>query len=359
MALQIRRGTDAERILITPQPGELIFTTDTKLVYVGDGSTLGGKLIGENPAVAGDLAGDLFLNNFEITGSGNINITGDIINSGSTDITGNLIVTGDILGTGNISRTGDINLFGSAYISGSLAAGTFVGELNGSVFADDSSGLLVDGINQALFGKTITASTVDGIESTIITGSGITYTNQSSPVEYFNLGTQDQRIGVKMLVDKGMQVEAQLKDGLPQYATGGMINFVLYRGTPDVPEDVPQGYPIAQMSCVSYYGGFFKYTGQFGFVLEDQTTAGPDVSPATFVVGSESSYADFENGDLETAEGALRFTSKGILKVPVLKVNSYDAAGITGITAETGMIIFNGDTGKFQGFDGTSWVDLN
>ena len=36
MALQIRRGTDAERTGITPIAGELIFTTDTKKLYVGD-----------------------------------------------------------------------------------------------------------------------------------------------------------------------------------------------------------------------------------------------------------------------------------------------------------------------------------
>ena len=42
MALQIRRGTDAERLTITPAEGELIYTTDTKLLYVGDGSTAGG-----------------------------------------------------------------------------------------------------------------------------------------------------------------------------------------------------------------------------------------------------------------------------------------------------------------------------
>jgi hypothetical protein len=45
MALQIRRGTEAERQLIIPLQGELIYTTDTKKVYIGDGVTLGGVLI--------------------------------------------------------------------------------------------------------------------------------------------------------------------------------------------------------------------------------------------------------------------------------------------------------------------------
>ena len=42
MALRLRRGTDAERLLIVPAAGELIYTTDTKKVYVGDGATEGG-----------------------------------------------------------------------------------------------------------------------------------------------------------------------------------------------------------------------------------------------------------------------------------------------------------------------------
>jgi hypothetical protein len=45
MSLQIRRGTEAERLTITPLTGELIYTTDTQLVYVGDNVTPGGILV--------------------------------------------------------------------------------------------------------------------------------------------------------------------------------------------------------------------------------------------------------------------------------------------------------------------------
>ena len=43
--IQIRRGVEAQRSLITPDAGELIFTTDAKQVYVGDGTTAGGVLV--------------------------------------------------------------------------------------------------------------------------------------------------------------------------------------------------------------------------------------------------------------------------------------------------------------------------
>ena len=45
MALQIRRGTLAELQTITPLEGELIYTTDTDDVYIGDGVTIGGILV--------------------------------------------------------------------------------------------------------------------------------------------------------------------------------------------------------------------------------------------------------------------------------------------------------------------------
>ena len=48
MALRLRRGTEAERITITPQAGELIYVLDTKKVYVGDGLTPGGNPIDTN-----------------------------------------------------------------------------------------------------------------------------------------------------------------------------------------------------------------------------------------------------------------------------------------------------------------------
>jgi hypothetical protein len=43
--IQIRRGVEAQRGLITPDVGELLFTTDAKQVYVGDGTTAGGVLV--------------------------------------------------------------------------------------------------------------------------------------------------------------------------------------------------------------------------------------------------------------------------------------------------------------------------
>lgn len=45
MALKLRQGLSSDRLSITPASGELIYTTDTKEIYVGDGTTAGGNSI--------------------------------------------------------------------------------------------------------------------------------------------------------------------------------------------------------------------------------------------------------------------------------------------------------------------------
>lgn len=58
MALQLRRGLDAARTAITPAEGEILYATDTKKVWVGDGTTAGGIAVGSSTlATSGVTAG--------------------------------------------------------------------------------------------------------------------------------------------------------------------------------------------------------------------------------------------------------------------------------------------------------------
>ena len=70
MALRLRRGTNAERLLVTPLEGELVYTTDTKKIFAGDGTTIGGtEIAGLNSVVADttpQLGGNLDLNSKNI-----------------------------------------------------------------------------------------------------------------------------------------------------------------------------------------------------------------------------------------------------------------------------------------------------
>lgn len=61
MPLQIRRGNNAERQQITPAAGELIYVTDTKVIYIGDGTTQGGvPVINYSSGTIKDLAAEVF-----------------------------------------------------------------------------------------------------------------------------------------------------------------------------------------------------------------------------------------------------------------------------------------------------------
>ena len=95
MALRLRRGTNSERALITPADGELIYTTDTKRLYIGDGATAGG-----NPV---DTAGTQFGSNLDLNGF-------DLIGTGNINTTGNITVTGNITADGNLTLGGNLTI---------------------------------------------------------------------------------------------------------------------------------------------------------------------------------------------------------------------------------------------------------
>ena len=81
MALKLRRGSEAIRGTITPAEGELIYTQDTKQVFVGDGSTLGGNRVtsGVETGTQNSLAsyqanGDVLSPTTSLTWDENLNI---------------------------------------------------------------------------------------------------------------------------------------------------------------------------------------------------------------------------------------------------------------------------------------------
>jgi hypothetical protein len=237
MALKLRRGTNAERLTITPEIGELIYTTDTKRLYVGDGATAGGNVVtGINDIVddtSPQLGGNLDLNGNDITGTGNINITGtitatgninlgdgaggDIISVGgkvsgdlipdatlahdvgstafvwrngyfsSLDVAGHISadsIKADIIATDStVAYNADTNTFTGNF--NGILSGTFDGDINGSIFADDSTPI-VDAIN-----KNITANNV---ELTTIT-AGTTQIDFVEPNARAVLGLTRQQAG--------------------------------------------------------------------------------------------------------------------------------------------------------------------
>lgn len=109
MPLRIRRGTDAERVAnnFRPAQGELIFTTDTKKLYVGDGSTIGGTLVtGEG---GGGGVGDSTVVPTTINDLSDVDVTGAISGSVLKYDGGNWVVGVDTAGSGGgASVLGDL-----------------------------------------------------------------------------------------------------------------------------------------------------------------------------------------------------------------------------------------------------------
>jgi hypothetical protein len=146
MPLQIRRGTNAERLILASPlvSGELLWIVDDRRLYIGDGATLARDLVpvtGFNAEDAQDSAASLFTagSHTGITfvyedANDRVNATVDI-----PQLLQNLDLNNfSIIGSGNISITGDLSI-----------TGNITGDYKGSLFADDST-LLVNAIDGSI-----------------------------------------------------------------------------------------------------------------------------------------------------------------------------------------------------------------
>jgi len=88
MALILRQGLNADRTTITPDSGELLYTTDTKALFVGDGTTAGGNAVGGGGGGSGTVT--------SVGGTGTvsgISLSGTVTTSGNLTLGGTLAVT--------------------------------------------------------------------------------------------------------------------------------------------------------------------------------------------------------------------------------------------------------------------------
>jgi hypothetical protein len=135
MALRLRRGSDTDRQTETFAQGELIYVTDTKQLYVGDGITIGGVLVTSTSAGSpATLTQNLDLNGYNIDGIGVISATSFVGDgSGLTGIPGTGTGTGIELGqTYLIDIVGDV-IGGNSTILVDSTTNTFTGDLTGNV----------------------------------------------------------------------------------------------------------------------------------------------------------------------------------------------------------------------------------
>ena len=216
MALRLRRGTDAERLIITPLEGELIYTTDTKKLYVGDGVTVGGIAVDTDGGGGGGLAD---LSNSSINDLADVNAdsvvpsNGDVLtfDAASGDwraapVAGAGVIAGDSY---NINVLGDdSSLLVDATtntVNGNLK-GVSYGEHVGSVYSDDSTTILVDaisGVHNGTFEGNLLGSVYSSGSTLLIDGDngGRVVADVENDITSSNfLNSRDIRIG-NSLVD--------------------------------------------------------------------------------------------------------------------------------------------------------------
>jgi len=200
MALRLRRGPDQDRYTKVFAEGEIVYTTDTKRIYIGDGETLGGiDVTGINNLledISPQLGGHLDLNNYDIVGSGNISILGNLNVGGeltipaiATNVTGSvyadestILVDGES-GTLNLQYNSIFDLvdvYTAAEIQNgqilkwvddhfelstlSIDDGNLLGDVRGNVLAVDGSTIILDHVAAKLYGD------VDGNLNGDVTG---------------------------------------------------------------------------------------------------------------------------------------------------------------------------------------------
>ena len=391
MALRLRRGTDSERQLITPVEGELIYTTDTKLLYAGDGTTAGGTLVtgagggGGSTTLAAltdtDLTGasnnDVLTYNsgtskWESTGLSNtldlndltdVYLPGAAYNGDALVFDGSswtarpiadffdeqqnykINIVGDdstiMLNTDNnevigatITATnkfiGDLTGNVTGNVTG-FHAGTFDGDLTGSVFGDDSS-LIIDGINNTV---NMSLARIESIVPYVA----------NTPV----------------IINNSNRTPLQIKS-----VTTGTLG-----GYPYLDINSVKGSLVNPISIVAgEVAGAWKITGYV-----DETTdasaivgVGSFASTATMTDDSPESVFTLVTGGGGTSFNLFNFDHTGQFIAPgpvtpgVFADPTARDAAIT--TPAAGMIVFLTDStgasgaAKHQGYDGSSWNDL-
>jgi hypothetical protein len=222
MALQIRRGTNASRLSIAFSEGELVYSTDTKKLYVGDGTTLGGVPVSSLEESSVTLGGNIDLNSNSITGLGNINIDGDItitgVNDVATLIASTLSITDNILSNliplGDISLGSISNAWSTLYVHTIVSEGVLYGEVEGNVRGTDST-ILVDAVN-----GTVPAENITGVFTDINMGNKLSISGSADEVAITNnISNGDLVITCQGAGTIKLNVPVQTTVGLPGAAS--------------------------------------------------------------------------------------------------------------------------------------------
>lgn len=384
MALQIRRGTEAERLTITPAEGELIYTTDTKVLYVGDGATIGGTkadtgLLSLAEDTTPQLGGPLDLNSQNITGVGNINTSGNltvsgVISAGSGNFTTASVgsLTGNFIGSvfsddstilvdgvegklnlafNQINELSDVNAStpsfgdvlkwdGVAWVANSINIDV-AGDFRGSFYGDDST-LIIDGINNTVSGTIITGDiNVEGNIDATVTGETVfsrTGAVNVTKLKQSNSGTDLTIPGSAhgYLIFEVEDVNSTRNSALLGVSEAGLVLFP-YTNAGLAPDE--------NKLIITRTGnfGFGKLTPTEKFDFEGTVKA------SSF---KGSVVADDSTTIIDGIDGSITASS-------YVQFGSLSTANRNALSAVNGMVIYNTDSNRFQGYQAGGWINLD
>ena len=239
MPLQIRRGSTAQRLAITPLTGELVYDTTTGQLFVGDGTTLGGATTtGISTEDAQDAAASLFS-----TGS----------HSGIT------FAYNDA--AGRIDATVTV-----------AATGPFDGDLTGSVFSDSST-LLVDAVDGQIKGDVL---------SNIVNFTG-SFGTPASQTTNASLAMRGTAIFFKDTYDVADATFFNIQQH-HSTADANPINIVRTRGTNAAPTAVINGDDIIDITFNGHDGTTFRTAASITVGVEGAVSSGVVPGYITFRV---------------------------------------------------------------------------
>jgi hypothetical protein len=348
--LRIKRGTKTALQTspgYVPAEGELVYTTDSKEVFVGDGATTGGTPVSvstqnledlgnvqalaaqndqilvyngsnwaatDNPAI--DVRGNIYGDDSTLLVDAiNGRIVGPVVTSSvtATNVVGNL--TGDVVGsvTGNVVGNSTGTHFGNV-------VGSVTGDVVGSVFADDSSAI-VDSIANKITTSSITTqeitvptiSTIDGIVTLEHTDVSIMTLKRKQSGAHAN----DDSVARIRFSTEDVDTQVEKTQGTITVTDNNLLYIPSYDG-------------------VLQYANYFKVHKTGKVAINMGQTEIHNEPGATLEVNGNVKIA----GANEMLLGNMTTTQRNAL------------------TAANGMMIYNTSDNKFQGYENGAWTNL-
>lgn len=396
MPLRLRRGTDAERLTITPEEGEPIYVTDTKKLFIGDGSTVGGT----DPLALVKLSEvtvdtDTNLNGYNLIADSTVlydsatgtlsaeslvgNVAGSVIGNDSTvlvDATNNSInlnntikddITPDSDSThdlgSNTKRFKDLYLGGDSLWLGGVqitSDGTKINLPAGSTIG----GLTLGTGGEILPGNSLNVSIVGDDSTTIVDASNnsIAITDIDSVNGLINIGAENFPASVVLNLDENLKTRQAIAPG----SIRGYLTSELSRGTIDNPATLVQGDDLGGILIKGYNGASYAIGGIISFFVDPTSSVTPGgnfiksqvaINASTDTSQNESDSLILDSAGVVTSNA---FVANQYLQVPVYNNDTERDDAITSPVA--GMIIFNARDDStyipsFQGYNGDEWLE--